>query len=266
MPASGMSFAPMRLEAATTEDAVLGGRLTLRQPQRGHRVGHDAMLLAAATDAHPGEHAVDLGAGVGGAGLALARRVDGLTVTLVELDPVLAALAAENAARNGLAGRVCAVALDVTAFDRAFSAVGLESGIAAHVLMNPPYLDAARQNLSPDPQRRTAHAALPGALPQWMRRAAWLLAPGGMLTLIWRADGLPDVLAQAAEHFGALAVLPIFPRPGAPAIRVLVRGRKASRAPLTLLSGLTLNGADGRPSGEAEAILRGGKALAWPSG
>ena len=35
----------------TSEDAVLGGRLRLRQPLAGHRVGHDAILLAAATGA-----------------------------------------------------------------------------------------------------------------------------------------------------------------------------------------------------------------------
>src|SRR5256714_15471702 len=101
----------MAAEADTTEDPVLGGRLMLRQPKRGHRVGHDAILLAAATEAQPGEHAVELGAGVGAAGLALAQRIPGLKVTLVEIDAALATLADENAARNGLADRVRVAAL-----------------------------------------------------------------------------------------------------------------------------------------------------------
>src|SRR5690348_2457623 len=100
---------------STSEDALLGGKLTLRQPLRGHRFGHDAVLLAAATPARAGEHAIELGAGVGAAGLALARRVEGLAVTLIELDPSLAALARENAARNSLAGRVRVVCLDIAA-------------------------------------------------------------------------------------------------------------------------------------------------------
>src|SRR5689334_24415379 len=91
-----------------SEDAVLGGRLLLKQPRRGHRVGHDAILLAAACPARARERVVDLGAGVGAAGLALAQRVDDSRVTLVEIDPGLAALAAENAQANGLAGRVSA--------------------------------------------------------------------------------------------------------------------------------------------------------------
>jgi len=44
----------------TSEDAILGGRLVLRQPLRGHRVGHDAILLAAATAAQSGDHRCDL--------------------------------------------------------------------------------------------------------------------------------------------------------------------------------------------------------------
>src|SRR5205085_8436726 len=113
MPASPTSVVPMAVQFETTDDAVLGGRLILRQPRRGHRVGHDAILLAAATDARFDEHVVELGAGVGAAGLALAQRVAGLKVTLIELDRDLAALAEENAARNGLADRVRVVVLNV---------------------------------------------------------------------------------------------------------------------------------------------------------
>ena len=135
-----------------SEDQVLGGKLVLRQPLRGHRFGHDAILLAAAVAAQAGERAVELGAGVGAAGLALARRVEGLDVTLVERDPALAALAAANANRNGLSGRVRAVDLDVTAPAAAFTAAGLLPGSADHVLMNPPFNPA--QNPSPDRDRR----------------------------------------------------------------------------------------------------------------
>ena len=244
-----------------TEDAVLGGRLRLRQPARGHRVGHDAILLAAACPARVGDEVIDLGAGAGGAGLALAVRVAGARVTLLEVDPALAALAAENAQRNGLAGRVRAVALDVAAPARAFGAAGLASDSVARVLMNPPFNDPARQRSSPDGARRRAHAALPATLAAWVRTAARLLRPRGTLSLIWRADGLSDVLAALAPAFGAVMVLPVHPKPGEPAIRILVRATKASRAPLLLLPGLVLNDVSGHPSLEAEAVLRDGSAL-----
>ena len=91
-----------------TEDAFLGGQLLLKQKRSGHRAGHDAILLAAATDAHAGDRVVDLGAGVGTAGLALARRVAGIELCLVEIDLDLAELARANAAANAIGAEVIA--------------------------------------------------------------------------------------------------------------------------------------------------------------
>jgi tRNA1(Val) A37 N6-methylase TrmN6 len=244
-----------------TEDKILGGALTLRQPKRGHRVGHDAVLLAAATPAKPGETAIDVGAGVGGAGLALARRVAGLRCSLIDVVVPLVALAQHNIALNGLSDRVRAVALDVAAPARAFAAAGLVPGSAQRVLMNPPFNDPARQNASPDARRRSAHVAPRGTLDVWVRRANWLLAASGTATLIWRADGLGDVLAALGRGFGNISVLPVYPRPEAAAIRILVTATKGSRAPLALLPGLTLNDAEGRPTADADSVLRHGAAL-----
>jgi tRNA1(Val) A37 N6-methylase TrmN6 len=246
---------------AVTDDAVLDGRLLLRQPRQGHRVGHDAILLAAATGGKPGEHAVELGAGVGAAGLALAARVAGLRVTLVDIDPALTALAADNAERNGFAGRVTSVTLDVGASARGFAAAGLRSGSACRVLMNPPFNDAARQNTSPDAARRLAHTAPPDILPIWLRAARRLLRPRGVLSLIWRADGLADVLAALGRGFGGIAILPVHPKSGAPAVRILMRAVMESRTPLAIYPGLVLQDDQGRPAALADAVLRGKIAL-----
>ncbi len=242
-----------------SEDAVLGGRLVLRQPRRGHRFGHDAILLAAAVAARSGEHAIELGGGVGAAGLALARRIEGLTVTLVEIDPALAALARENAERNGLAARVRSICLDVTAPAVMLEGAGLAPESADHVLMNPPFNPPYHP--PPDRGRRLARVAAPDTLRQWLRTAARLLRPAGMVTLIWRADGAADVLAALEPGFGAAVLLPIRPKPGAAAIRVIVCARKGAKAPRKELPGLALAGADGKPTAEAEAILRQGAAL-----
>jgi tRNA1(Val) A37 N6-methylase TrmN6 len=244
-----------------SDDAVLGGRLRLTQKLSGHRVGHDAILLAAATPARPGDRAVDLGAGVGAAGLALAVRVNDVAVSLVEIDPELAKIAAENVARNGLDARVQVLVLDVAAPSDAFTAAGLSAGSADHVLMNPPFNDPARQNVSPDHQRRFAHAAPVGALADWVAAADRLLHSTGMLTMIWRADGLAEVLNALQPRFGGIVVLPLHGRTGQPAIRVLIRATKGSGAPLVLMPGLCLNDRAGRPTAEAEAVLREGAAL-----
>jgi len=247
-----------------SDDAVLGGRLLLRQPRGGHRVGHDAILLAAATAARGGDHAVDLGAGVGAAGLALALRLEGVSVTLVEIDPALAALAGHNSERNGLSERVRVVCLDVAAPASTFAAHGLAAGKADSILMNPPF-NAAR-NPSPDRRRRLAHVAGEETLGRWLGTAARLLRPQGIATLIWRADGLDAVLAALADAFGAVTLLPVYPKPGAAAIRVIARAVKGSREPLALLPGLILADAAGRATAEAEAVLRGNAVLPLAEG
>jgi tRNA1(Val) A37 N6-methylase TrmN6 len=247
----------MSREGAATEDAILGGRLALRQPRRGHRVGHDAILLAAATAARPGEQAVDLGAGVGAAGLALASRVPGLRVTLVEFDLELVGLADENIRINGLDERVRAVTLDVAAPPGAFVAAGLEAGAAARVLMNPPFYDPRRTNPSPDEARRRAHVAPAEQLAIWFACASRLLCRRGALTWIWRADGLDRALEALADGFGGVTLLPIHPRPDRPAIRVLARAVKGSRAPLSLLPGFVLCDTAGQSTPAARAILCG---------
>src|SRR5580692_7243816 len=91
---------------ATSDDALLGGRVHLHQPAQGYRVAIDPVLLAAAVPAAEGDRVLDIGCGVGAASLCLAARVPGCRIVGLELQPALAQLAAENAARNAVADRV----------------------------------------------------------------------------------------------------------------------------------------------------------------
>jgi tRNA1(Val) A37 N6-methylase TrmN6 len=244
----------------TSEDAFLGGRLRLRQPRSGHRAGHDAMLLAAATPARPGDRVVDFGAGVGAAGLAVATRVAGIHLVLVERDEVLADLARRNAELNGIAAQVCI--LDVAGGAEVFASVGLGPDSADVVLMNPPFNDSVRHRPSPDDIRRAAHMAEPATLETWIHAARRVLKSGGVLSLIWRSDGLAEVLAALGRGFGGVAIRPVHPDAGKPAIRILVRAVKGSRAPLELCPGLMLNDASGLPSRETQDALTGVRGLA----
>lgn len=243
----------------TTDDFFLNGKLRLLQPKRGHRAGHDAILLAAATPARAGDRVVDFGAGVGTAGLAVARRVGGIDLVLVEIDAALADLAGKNAALNGLDARV--LALDVEAGAAAFADLGLTPDSADAVLMNPPFNDASRHRPSPIAQRQAAHMATTDTLTIWVAAARRLLKSGGVLTLIWRADGLADVLAALDSGFGSLEILPVHPMLDEPAIRILVKAIKAGRAPTVLHPGFVLNGAPGIPDERAKVVLAGDAVL-----
>jgi tRNA1(Val) A37 N6-methylase TrmN6 len=241
--------------AETTEDAFLGGALRLRQPKSGHRAGHDAMLLAAATSARPGDRVVDFGAGVGAAGLAVARRVAGTKIALVEIDEVLAALARHNAASNAIEARV--IAIDIASSAESFASAGLSPDSADVVLMNPPFNDSRRHRSSPNKSREIAHVADAATLENWIDAARRILKSGGVLTLIWRADGLGEVLAAFDRGFGSLAILPVHGNAATPATRVLIRAIKGGRAPTALYPGLMLNDESGVPNKQVQEILAG---------
>jgi tRNA1(Val) A37 N6-methylase TrmN6 len=246
---------PVTSACEFTEDAFLGGQLRLRQPKSGHRAGHDAMLLAAATPARPGDRVVDFGAGVGAAGLAVARRVGGIKLVLVEIDGTLAALARGNAAANTIPADV--VVLDVASSADAFTAAGLIPDSADLVLMNPPFNDPARHRASPDKAREVAHVATSATLESWVRASRRILKSGGVLTLIWRADGLAEVLAALDRGFGSLAILPVHADARKPALRVLIRAVKGGKAPTQIYAALLLNDESALPNKEVQEILAG---------
>ena len=269
MQTSDPSFASPNHKAATvnampetasdvTDNAILNGRLRLLQPRRGHRFGHDAILLAAAVPARPHQRVAEFGAGVGAASLALLSRVNDTDATLIEIDAHLCTLARENIARNGFSDRARAVALNITA--TSLSAAGIEAGFD-HVFMNPPFNNTTLQP-SPHSARRTAHAGDIELLRNWVKRADEILCDSGTVTVIWRADGLADVLDVLRPGFGAITLIPIYPAPDRPAIRIIVTGRKDDRTPMRVLPPLTLNDRQQRPTDEAESILRRGGS--WP--
>jgi tRNA1(Val) A37 N6-methylase TrmN6 len=243
-----------------TQDALLGGRVRLLQPARGHRAGTDAVLLAAFAGARPGETVVDAGASTGAVGLMIAALVPGTRLVLVERDKSLAALAGENARANGLGDRARVAAADLLE-PGSRRAAGLEPGSADLVATNPPYLDPASSQRSPDPGRAAAHV-LEGGLRAWIRACAALLRDGGRLALVHRADRLPEILDALGAGLGGVALRFVHPREGEPAHRLLLSAVKGSRAPLGVAPPLVLHDRAGAFTREAAALHRG----AWPGG
>lgn len=246
-----------------TTDRLLGGRMVLRQAEKGHRAGTDAVLLAAAAPLACGL-IVDAGAGAGAAGIAAALRMPGASLELLEIDPSACALAQENLAANGLSQRGRAIEIDLLSA-RARRAADVADGRAALVLTNPPFHEPGRVRATPDMAKRQAHvlsAEGKDPLEAWMRAATALACAGGQVLVIYRADRLDALLAACAGRLGGLSVLPIHARAGEPAIRVLVGGRKGSRAPLRLCAGLILHRQDGAFTELADALHRGEAVLA----
>ena len=247
----------MFTDADLSRDGFLGGRLQLWQPLKGYRAATDPVLLAAACPALAGQTVLDLGCGAGAAALCLAARVPGVVLAGLELQPAYAALARLNAAENGLA-------LQVTEGDLTAMPTALRRDFD-HVIANPPYYPKGGSP-SPQPGRDLAlRAALP--LAEWVQAAARRLVPGGWLTMIFGADGLPEVLSALAPRLGSASVLPLAARKDRPALRVILQARKGGRAAFRLLSPLILHGGathdDDRASHspKAEAVLRHGASI-----
>jgi tRNA1(Val) A37 N6-methylase TrmN6 len=250
--------------SATTDDAFLGGLVTIRQPKSGYRAGLDAVLLAAtlepnSTSRH--RNVLDLGSGVGTVGLCIATRCPTTHVTLVEREADHVALAQHNIKTNGLSDRVRVIQADLASAQQAFESHDLRADFYDAVVANPPYHVEGRGTPAPDALKAASHAMPEATLETWVRFMTRCTKPGGTATLIHRADALTEILAAYTNRFGAIHMLPIQPRATEAANRVIVRGTKGSRAPLTLHPAFILHERDGTPTQAAHAILREGSAM-----
>lgn len=237
-----------------TQDTLFNGALCLAQPARGHRIGTDAVLLAAACP-RGAARIVDLGCGAGAVGLRAAQVNAAANVALVDCDPAILAIAAGNITANHLENRCRTVAADV--FSGEFPDV--DSGLkdwADVLLTNPPFAAPGRGTASPDAGRARAHV-IAGTLEGWVKAALRCLRPGGTLVMIHRADATGEILAVLARRFGGVRLRFVHPRAGEPAHRVLVSSRKGTRAPLAVLPPLVLHNAEGQFTVEAADIHAG---------
>ncbi|WP_424927191.1 tRNA1(Val) (adenine(37)-N6)-methyltransferase [Amaricoccus tamworthensis] len=235
-----MGFSPDQL----SRDGFLGGALHIFQPLNGYRAATDPVFLAAFTPARPGQSVLDLGCGVGTAGLCLASRVGGIDLHGLEIQRDYADLAARNARENG-------ISLTVHQGDILAPPSDLRQRVFDHVIMNPPYYRKTDASAATDAGRDRANREGEAELSDWIAAGLRRTAQGGRVVIVHRVERLGDILAALQNGAGGIEVLPIASRRNRPASRVLVRAVKSGRAPLILHAPLIVHASDTHQEGKS---------------
>ncbi len=227
----------------------------LQPPEGGFRTSLDSVMLAAACPARAGQSVLDAGCGVGGASFCLLWRVADLKLTGVDWELPYIQLAQQNIALNAFAKDVIFTQGDIRTFEGA--------GQFDHVINNPPYLEAGRHTPSPDEIRAQAlgHQEKDLTLEDWIVAAHRLVKSNGSLTMIYPAHGTDKIIRGMGKRFGAVEIIPLWPRNGVEAKRVIIRAIKDRQTPARILPGIVLHEADGAYTAAADQILRDGKAI-----
>lgn len=231
------------------ETTLLNKRVRLLQPRDGFHASIDTVFLAAAVPAKPGDNLLDMGCGVGSAGLCVMERVSGCTLTGIDFQKPLVEIARKNAALNGIEDKAAFICSDfrndTVLPERAFHCV----------MMNPPYMEEGKHTPSPNASKAMANGG-EAALEDWLRYAFARLIKGGNLAIIHRADRLDDILAALrVDDFGAASIYPLWPKAGSDAKRVIVSARKHKKSPLVFHPGMILHEQDGKYTKAADGIL-----------
>ena len=247
--------------AVPVEIYVLDKKVRLLQPAQGFRTSLDSVMLAAACPVvtGKGQRVLDLGCGVGGASFCLLHRVPDCHVSGVEIQPDYHALALENIALNRAEGHADFINADIRDFK-----VENPDDRFDHVICNPPYLEAGQHTPSPTEGLATARghdAADELSLKDWIDKGFYALRSGGSMTIIHRADATDRIIQGLGRRFGAVEIIPLWPRAGEAAKRIVIRAVKDRKSPCAVHPGLVLHEEDGVYTPEADAILRLGAAF-----
>lgn len=219
---------------------ALCGHWKIFQLKKGHRYSTDDLLgawyathLARLCGISP-RRILDLGTGIGSIGMMLAWKYPAATVLGIEKQPRSAALARRSIRYNGLEERMRVLEGDLKeiAIPESFDLV---TG-------SPPYWDVRSGVVSEQPQKGPCRFEEIGRIEDYCRKAAELLAPGGIFTLVF--DGRQRARAERAAFDAGWEIF---------RLREVVS--REGDPPLLLLMGLVKTRST-EPSAEPSLLLR----------
>jgi tRNA1Val (adenine37-N6)-methyltransferase len=241
---------------ATTVDSIYRGRLTLEQPAKSYRFGSDAMALAAALHAQPGQQVLELGCGVGAVLLAAQSRLPEVYFTGIERETAYTHLANKNIRHNRAQDYISIVQGDI-----ADKELFKQLGSFDHVVANPPYYDTERHSAAEDDLRRVAHQHAPEDLGMWLQSANRFLKPKGSITMIHSVEKLDEIIQGLKKFCGAIRIFPLWPQQNQSCKRIIIHALKGSKTPLSIMPGLIMHEQDRQLTKRADQIINNGHSL-----
>ena len=234
---------------------VLNRSISLFQAPDGFRTSMDSVMLAAACPIQAGQTVLDLGCGVGSAGLCVLRRVENTTLVGVDIQSDHIELSLKNAKNNDMADRASFICADIRH--------ELKINTFDHIICNPPYKRAGAHKHSPSPSKAQAMGHLEDSsnLQSWITRAWHHIKGQGSLTIVHEAEQADSIIhalysENGRRRFGAVEIIPLYPKAATPAKRVLIRAYKHKKGGTILHPGIIMHEVDGSYTKEANDILR----------
>ncbi len=235
---------------AIRRDDIGFGGLVLLQDTDAFSYGIDAVLLADYAGVQASDRVLDLGSGNGAVALVTIGKFGPASVTGIEIQQSMAALAQETARLNHLEERLHFLQGDVKEIRSLVDAASFDA-----VTCNPPYGETGRGPVPENSASYVARHETTAALADFVRAAAYALKPGGRFSIVHRPSRLPD-LFEACRRNGLepKRMRLVIPRPGSAPNIVLLTATKGGGKELLVDPVLCVRCEDGSYSEEIQKI------------
>ncbi|MDR1551769.1 MAG: methyltransferase [Holosporaceae bacterium] len=237
-----------------TQDSILNGNIIIRQPTKGYRVAIDPIILASLVHQEPWQTILDVGCGVGTVSLILKWREPTVQVTALDIDSEMCTACCQNARINSLEINVINASIE-----ECLSAV---CGEFSQVVTNPPFFEKKSSRVS-EFKKMANFETVP--LTDWIALCLKKVKNNGIFTIIHRASRLNDILYALKNSpfiMGDIKIVPIFPKIGLAANRIVVIAKKSCKSETKIFQGIVVHNMDGSYTISMEKILGG---YEWPT-
>lgn len=243
----------LELKQGESVNGLFRNKVWIIQSLSGYRVSEDAVILTWFTRPRPAELILDAGTGAGAIAFGLAVKEPSAFVIGLELQRDLADRARRGVRLNGLEPRVSIVHGDLRDAASFFKRRSFDV-----VVSNPPYHQAGTGRISLQHEKALARHQIMMPLEALFQVSARLLKPGGRISLIYPASGMPQIMQTVKEAgLKPSRVLWIHPQKEQDPALVCVEARSGQIDHTVEESALVLYDRPGHRSRAAEAILAG---------